>query len=78
MVQVTELLKQAIDDLLKLPDETQEEAADLLFNLMAKKNEPIKLDPESRAAIRRGREQARLSEFASDEEMTAFFTQHKG
>lgn len=75
---MTELLEQAIHDLKKLPETSQDEAAEFLFNLMAKKNEPITLDAETRAAVRAGREQARRGEFATDEEMAEFFAQHKG
>jgi hypothetical protein len=53
-------------------------ATELLFNVMAKRHEPVQLDDETRAAVREGLAQAKRGEFASDEEMAAFFARHKG
>lgn len=75
---MTKLLEKAIEDLKKLPEADQDEAAELLFNLMAKRQEPIRLDEETRAAIREGVAQAQRGEFASDEEVEAFFARHRG
>jgi predicted transcriptional regulator len=38
--------------------------------------EPVRLDEETRAAIREGRAQARQGEFVSEEDMQAFFERH--
>jgi predicted transcriptional regulator len=74
---MTKLLEQAIEDLKKLPESDQDEAADFLFNLMRRREQPIVLDDETRAAVQEGLAQARRGEFASDEEMEAFFARHR-
>jgi predicted transcriptional regulator len=60
-----------------LSDEEQDEAAEMLLSLMSKRSDPVLLDDETRAAIREGLEQARRGEFVSDEDMAAFFKQHR-
>ena len=74
---MTKLLEQAIENLKKLPVSDQDEAAEFLFDLMARRRGPIALDEETRAAIRDGLAQARRGEFASDEEVAAFFARHR-
>ena len=74
---MTKLLEDAIAKARALPDDEQDEAGEMLLLLMmAKHDEPVPLDDETRAAIREGLEQARRGEFASDEEMAAFFKRH--
>jgi predicted transcriptional regulator len=70
---MTKLLEDAIKKVRELPESDQDEAAEMLFSLAARSSEPIRLDDETRAAIREGRAQARRGEFASQEEMAAFF-----
>ncbi|MCC7347272.1 MAG: hypothetical protein IT538_07720 [Variibacter sp.] len=74
---MTKLLEQAIEEVLKLPDQDQDLAADLLFALAARRSEPIELDAETRTAIEKGLAQIERGEFASDEEMAAFFARHR-
>jgi predicted transcriptional regulator len=73
---MTTLLDEAIKKIRELPKSEQDEAAEMLLSLLARKNEPVRLDEETRAAIREGRAQARRGEFVSDEEMAAFFKSH--
>ena len=48
----------------------------MLFSIAARQRGLIALDEETRSAVRAGRAQARRGEFASDDEMAAFFAQH--
>jgi hypothetical protein len=73
---MTKLLDEAIKKVRKLPEADQDEAAELLLAVAARKSEPIELDDETRAAIREGREQARRGEFASEDDMAALFERH--
>jgi hypothetical protein len=73
---MTKLLEQAIAQVRKLPDAEQDEAAEMLLSVLSKRDEPVHLDPETRAAIREGSEQARRGEFVSDQEMAEFFKRH--
>ena len=73
---MTKLLEQAIAKVRELPEADQDEAAELLLSVVSKFREPVRLDDETRAAIREGSEQARRGEFVSDEEMAEFFKRH--
>ena len=73
---MTKLLEEAIKKVRELPEADQDEAAEIFLSVALKKGEPVRLDDETRAAVREGREQARRGEFVSDEEMAAFFKRH--
>jgi hypothetical protein len=73
---MTKLLEQAIASLKNLPEAEQDEAAEVLLSLVSRFREPVRLDDETRAAIREGSEQARRGEFVSDAEMAEFFKRH--
>ena len=73
---MTKLLEQALEEVRKLPDADQDQVAEALFDLAAQRREPVHLDDDTRAAVREGLAQARRGEFASDEEMAAFFARH--
>jgi hypothetical protein len=73
---MTKLLEQVIAKVRQLPEAEQDEAAEMLLSVLAKRNEPVRLDAETRAAIREGSEQARRGEFVSDQDMAAFFKRH--
>jgi hypothetical protein len=73
---MTKLFEQAIEQARGLSEDEQDEAAEILFSLMAKRHEPVPLDEATRSAINEGLEQARRGEFVSDEEMAAFFKRH--
>jgi len=48
----------------------------LLLSVASRRCEPVQLDDETRATGQEGREQARRGEFATKEEMAAFFKRH--
>jgi predicted transcriptional regulator len=73
---MTKLLEQAIARARELPEADQDEAAEVLLSLVSKFREPVRLDEETRAAIREGSEQARRGEFVSDADMAEFFKRH--
>jgi hypothetical protein len=73
---MTKLLEEAIKKVRELPEAEQDEAAEMLLSVAAKAAAPVRLDDETRAAIREGREQARRGEFVSDGDMAAFFERH--
>jgi len=73
---MTKLLEQAISKVRELPEAGQDEAAEVLLALLSKLREPVRLDDETRAAIREGSEQAARGEFVSDEDMAAFLKRH--
>ncbi len=75
---MTKLLQEALAKLGALTEDEQDEAAELLLNLVARRDGPVQLDEETRAAVREGLAQADRGEFASDEEMAEFFAQHRG
>lgn len=72
---MTKLLEQAIAKIREMPEADQDLAADFLFALASKHDEPEKLDDAARAAIQEGSAQAQRGEFVSDEEMAEFFRQ---
>lgn len=73
---MTRMLDEAIKKVRELPDSVQDDAAEMLFSVAAKQGEPVRLDAETRAAIREGMAQARRGEFVSEEDMQAFFERH--
>ena len=72
---MTKLLDEAIEKIREMPEADQDLAAEVLLNIAAKRNEPEKLDPATRAAILEGLSQAERGELVSDEEMVEFFRQ---
>jgi hypothetical protein len=76
MHNMSKMLEEAVAKVRELPEADQDEAAEVLLSIAAKKAGPVLLDEETRAAIREGREQARRGEFVSDEDMAAFFKRH--
>ena len=73
---MTKRLEDAIARVRELPVERQDEAAEILLSLAAQSDEPVRLDEDTRAAVRRGLQQARRGEFASDEDMADLFKRH--
>jgi predicted transcriptional regulator len=61
------LLEEAIAKVRDLPEAVQQEAAEMLLSVAAKAGEPVRLDDETRAAVRQGVAQARRGEFVPDE-----------
>jgi hypothetical protein len=74
---MTKLLDQAIEKIRALPDEEQDEVAEILFVWLSKSLGPVQLDDETRAAVRKGLEQARRGQFATDEEVAAVFNRFR-
>ena len=73
---MTKLLEQAIEEIRRLPEPEQDEAAELLFALAEKAKGPYQLSEEELAAVERGVAAAERGEFATDEEMDDFFRRH--
>jgi len=73
---MTKMLEEAIRKVRELPEADQDEAAEILLSVAAKRAQPVELDDETRAAIREGLGQAERAEFVSDEDMNAFFERH--
>ena len=73
---MTKLLEEAIAKVRDLSDDGQDEAAEILLSVAAKKRGRVVLDDETRAAVRRGVDQARRGEFASDADMAALLKRH--
>ena len=76
MSRMTKLLEEAIKKVRELPEADQNEAAEMLLSVASKSDAPVRLDDETRAAIREGQAQARRGEFVSDKDMAAFFKRH--
>jgi hypothetical protein len=73
---MTKLLEDAIRIVRELPEDDQDEAAEILMSIAARTGALVPLDDQTRGAIRAGREQARRGEFVSDADMAAFFERH--
>jgi hypothetical protein len=73
---MTKLFEQAIEKVRALPDDEQDEAAEMLLSILSRRFEPVRLDGETQAAIQEGLEQADRGEFVTDEEMAEFFKRH--
>jgi predicted transcriptional regulator len=74
---MTKLLVETLRKIQELPEPEQDEAAAFLLMLAAKRGKPVRLDEETRAAVREGLRQARRGEFASDEQIAALFRTSK-
>ena len=74
---MTKLLEQAIEKIRERPEEDQDRAAYMLLALLEEQDQPEQLDAETIAAIREGIAQAERGEFATEEEMEAFFARHR-
>jgi predicted transcriptional regulator len=73
---MTKLLDQAIAKVRTLPEDDQDHAAEVLFSMASRVEQPIVLDAETRAAVLEGMTQARRGEFVTDEDMAEFFKRH--
>jgi predicted transcriptional regulator len=68
-----EQIKAVLDRVLTWPPARQQDAADMLLWLEAKEGELYHPTDDEQAAIEEGLAQAERGEFASDEEMDAFW-----
>jgi hypothetical protein len=66
-------LEQALEEIRKLPAPAQDEAAELLFDLMARRAGPVKLDHATRDTVRKGLDDVRKRDIATDERVAAVF-----
>ena len=75
---MTELLEKAFAQVRQLPEAEQDRAAELLLHrvLQDKAVNLEELDPETRAAIQEGLDQAEPGEVVGAEEMTALFRRY--
>jgi hypothetical protein len=73
---MTKLLEDAVRIVRELSDDDQDEAAEMLMSIAARTGAPVRVDDQTRMAIRAGRERARRGEFVSDADMAAFFERH--
>ena len=69
-------LKTLIERVSALPEEAQDELLDIVAVIEARQSGVYHLTDDERAGVRRGLEAAKRGEFASDEEMAAFFKRH--
>jgi len=74
---MTKLLEEAIRKVRELPEPEQDEAAAFLLMLAATRGKPVRLDEDTRAAVREGLRQTQRGEFASDEQIAALFKTSK-
>ena len=65
---MTKLLDEALEKVRTLPDEDQNLAAEMLFLIANRRNEPYAMDAEEEAAVREGLAEAERGEFLSQEE----------
>ncbi len=75
---MTKLLDVAINRIRELPDADQDEAAEILLAVAAKRTQPVHLDDETRAAVHEGRAQAERGQFVPDGDMARFFRRGNG
>ena len=73
---MTDLLQEAIIKVMQLPAAEQNAAAEILLSVVARNSGPVRLDEETKAAVRHGLEQAQRGEFVPDDEMAEFFKHH--
>jgi hypothetical protein len=64
---MTKRFEQAIAEIRKLPDERQDQVAELLIELASEDDSPPSLTPEQVEGARLALRQAELHQFASDE-----------
>jgi predicted transcriptional regulator len=74
---MSRLLEQAIEEVRKLSEPEQDEAAELLFALAEKAKGPYQLSEEERVVIERALAEMERGEFATDEEIAEIF-RHRG
>ncbi len=78
LVQMTELLKEALEAVQLLPADSQDEIARAMLALAGgqARGEPVPLTAEERAAIARSKDAAARGEFASEEQVRAVWAKH--
>jgi predicted transcriptional regulator len=74
---MTEFAKMILDRIGEWPKAAQEELIQAIVEIEAKHFGVYHLSDEERAAVREGLAQAERGEFASDEEVSAFFNRYR-
>ena len=70
---MTKLFERAVEAVLRLPPETQDEIARTVLQLAASDGEPEEISPADLPAVLEGLSQAKRCQFASDAEVEAAF-----
>jgi predicted DNA-binding transcriptional regulator YafY len=73
---MTRLLEQAVEAVSALPDEAQDDLAQILLQLAGVDQPPLELTPEEAADIGASLAEAERGEFAADEEVRAVWAKH--
>ncbi len=73
---MTDLLKQAIDAVTKLPSDRQDELARYLLHLAGDPRQPVEIDEAERAALAEAEAQLARNERVPDEVVRAFWNRH--
>jgi predicted transcriptional regulator len=68
--------KTLLEQVQSWPEEDQEELADVAREIESRRSGLYRLSDDERAAVRAGMDDARRGDFASDEEMEAFYRLH--
>jgi predicted transcriptional regulator len=74
MAGTTKLLERAIEKMRELPADAKDAVAVAMLSMAD--DRPVMPDPQTRAAIREGLEQARRGEFVTEEEIEALWKRH--
>jgi predicted transcriptional regulator len=69
--------KAVLDRVLSWPIEDQEELAEFALEIEARRSGVYRLSEEERTAVRAGMEAARRGDFATEEEIEAFYQLHR-
>ena len=70
------MLQKALEKLSALPDERQDELAQMLILVAEKEQEPYVLTPEERAAVEEGLAEIERGELATDEDVAAVYARY--
>ena len=76
-VMTRESLEILLDRVAAWPEEDQEKVARFIDEIEANRREIYQLNDQERAAVRRGFEEMRTGQLASDEEVAAVFTRYR-
>jgi predicted transcriptional regulator len=70
--------KELLEQVESWPVEYQDELAEFIREIESRRNGLYRLSDDERAAVREGMEDARRGNFATDEEIEAFYQLHRG
>ncbi len=73
---MTRLLDEAVAKARRLPDAAQDEIAQVLMQLAGDEAAPIQMTPEEERDLAEALAEAERGEFASDEDMRAFWSKY--